>query len=58
MHVPSGGNDAVVVLERSTLGEIERLAVHVGADSAGFRDQEGTGRVVLNVVIARSASGP
>lgn len=50
MHIPTGGDNAVVVLERAALGKVERLAVHVCADTARFCNQQGTRGVILIVV--------
>jgi hypothetical protein len=57
MHIAPSGDDAIIVLERSTLGKVERLAVHVGAYSAGFRDEERARGVVLWTRSARGTLG-
>ena len=47
MHSTACCNDTLVGFESPTLRKVKRLAMHVGADTAGFGDEEGTGSVVL-----------
>lgn len=50
MRLPPRRNNPLIRFQCAPLRKVKGFAVHVGAETAGFGDEEGAGGVILRVV--------